>query len=227
MACANAISATSLGQSVRPAAQCLKVDRKPCGTAATPMRRVTAESVTSESGPPSAPVKRCELGPPGPSARTRSAACRDRDTRCSRLAFILSAGTVQSERFRSISRQVAPLTSPERAAVRMANSSALAPAPPTFLRAAKNVGISSTDIALWWVTFRTLEGAGNSLSSRPRHLAGLSPLRAPCTMAQSRISSIRLLRREAVSVLSDQIGWRTWRIFATSMLSTSRLPITR
>ena len=50
-------------------------------------------------------------------------------TRCSLPAFIRSAGTVQTLADRSISLQRAPMTSPVRAAVRMANSSARAAKP--------------------------------------------------------------------------------------------------
>jgi hypothetical protein len=53
----------------------------------------------------------------------------DKGTRCSRPDFIRAAGIVQSAFFKSTSDQVAPRTSPERAAVSTANSSARAPMP--------------------------------------------------------------------------------------------------
>ena len=50
----------------------------------------------------------------------------DSGTRCSTPAFIRSAGMVQIPASRSISDQRAPSASPERAAVRIVNSSARA-----------------------------------------------------------------------------------------------------
>jgi hypothetical protein len=46
--------------------------------------------------------------------------------RCSRPPFMREAGIVQTARSRSISSQVAPRTSPERAPVKIANMSAAA-----------------------------------------------------------------------------------------------------
>ena len=51
----------------------------------------------------------------------------DSGTRCSILAFILSAGTVHKHDSKSISSHCINLTSPERAAVRIKNSSIIAP----------------------------------------------------------------------------------------------------
>ena len=51
----------------------------------------------------------------------------DNGTRCSILAFILSAGTVHKHASKSISSHCINLTSPERAAVRIKNSSIIAP----------------------------------------------------------------------------------------------------
>jgi hypothetical protein len=61
--------------------------------------------------------------------RSRSSAGFDSGTRWSRLAFVRLAGIIQSAAFKSISDQVAPRTSPDRAAVNSANSSARAPTP--------------------------------------------------------------------------------------------------
>src|SRR3546814_4373863 len=56
--------------------------------------------------------------------RTIATALLQSGTTCSRLAFIRCLGIVQRRRPRSNSSQVAPLTSPERLAVRIANSRA-------------------------------------------------------------------------------------------------------
>ena len=72
----------------------------------------------------------------------------DNGTRCSRAPFILWAGTVQIRSFKSISSHRAPITSPDRAAVRIRNSKAVGATPPIFRSWATNSGTSSKGIAL-------------------------------------------------------------------------------
>ena len=69
-------------------------------------------------------------------------AALDSGTRCSRLAFILDAGMVQTLSAKSISLQRAPTTSPRRPAVRIRNSKARAL---MFCRASK-FGHERTDL---------------------------------------------------------------------------------
>jgi hypothetical protein len=62
----------------------------------------------------------------------------DRGTRCSRPAFIRSAGMVHAASSRLTSDQVAPRTSPDRVAVRIANSTARAASPTCSRNSAMN-----------------------------------------------------------------------------------------
>ena len=64
-------------------------------------------------------------------------------TRCSRLAFIRLAGIVHTLPLKSISLQVAPITSPVRAAVKIANSSARAAVPSCSRNAEMNPPMSA------------------------------------------------------------------------------------
>ena len=77
------------------------------------------------------------------SASTTASAAAVSGTRCSRLPFIRSAGTVHTFDLRFISSQRAPITSPVRAAVRIVNSSALAAMPGRARSSAMNVAIST------------------------------------------------------------------------------------
>ncbi len=80
----------------------------------------------------------------------RSASAPDESgTRCGRPAFIRSPGTTHRAAGRSISDHLAPRTSPERAAVRMVNSSARAPVPFSSASLAMKAGIWSMPKALW------------------------------------------------------------------------------
>ena len=63
-------------------------------------------------------------------------------TRCTRPPFMRAAGTVHMRAARSISDHFAPNTSPDRAALRMQNSSAQAPMPCASRNCARNDGQS-------------------------------------------------------------------------------------
>jgi hypothetical protein len=95
------------------------------------MRRSSASIAMLGSGLSALPPG--NTGASGPASERSSAACRiatrvapDSGTRCSRLAFIRPAGTVQMAPARSMSPHVAPIASPVLAAVRMARRSASA-----------------------------------------------------------------------------------------------------
>ncbi len=92
----------------------------------------------------------------GPLARKEEIACprlgkrfedrqrrAQRGTRCSRPAFIRFAGTVQTLPVKSISSQSRPRISPERAAVKMQNSSASAAIPSRSRKSAIKAGTSA------------------------------------------------------------------------------------
>ena len=108
-------------------AQSRKALRKPCTVTSTPMRSKTFSIAEAESGS-------WRWRPGNTKSETRISSSLSRistarslsGTRCSRPAFIRRAGMVQTRASRSISLQRAPRTSPERVAVRMANSSARA-----------------------------------------------------------------------------------------------------
>jgi hypothetical protein len=126
--CAKACSHTSLGNvfATDSARQSRKVERKPCTVISfRPMRRRTAVRLMCENA---APLRR--PGKIGPSVRctllSKTKVDVDRGTRCSRPAFIRSAGMVHTASSRLTSDQVAPRTSPDRVAVRIANSTARA-----------------------------------------------------------------------------------------------------
>jgi len=145
--------------------------------------------------------------------------------RCSLPAFILPSGMVQTPAFRSISCQVAPRTSPDRAAVRMANSSALAPLPGIPLSDTMNAPIWAYGRAAWCSTLAVLFGADSSTSRCPFHRAGLGPVRYSWTVAQSRILSMRPRTLVAVSVLSFQIGRKIAMTWGSSTSFTRILPM--
>jgi len=77
------------------------------------------------------------------------AAGSDKGTRCSRPDFIREAVIVQRDFFKSTSDQVAPRTSPERAAVSTANSSARAPIPSCERRRFMKEATSFSSTAAW------------------------------------------------------------------------------
>ena len=103
-----------------------KAERNPCTVRLPlPMRRIVIAMAMLLIG--------CLLRPPvkmkSPARIARissriAIACGDKGTRCPRPAFMRSAGTVQSRSAMLISSQRAPIASPVRAAVKMANSRA-------------------------------------------------------------------------------------------------------
>lgn len=149
---------TSRGYAVVSPAQSLKVLRKPWAVITLPalshhpalpafaldsfILRITAVKVMSDS------TSFFALGKikfvPAMRGKDSSMARAEGDsgTRCSRSAFIRSAGMIQTPAFLSISPQVAPLTSLDLDAQRMANSKARAPVPSTALSAATNEPMS-------------------------------------------------------------------------------------
>ena len=139
-----------------------------------------------------------------------------RGTSCCSDAFIRPAGTVQSLAARSTSPQVIPRTSPDLAAVKIANSRALAATPSRLRSWDMNVGISPYGRAAWCLTVAFLRGLRNT-SKWPFSLAGFSPLRSPFAFAASRTFSIRPRTLEAVSGFFRQMGCTHRR---TSSVST-------
>lgn len=158
----------------------------------------------------------------------RAKAAGLRGTRCSRPLFILCAGTVEVRDPESISGHVARRTSPDLAAVRMANSSARAADPSCLRREFMKLLASDTGSAAWCLGFATLFRAGSCVSRCPRQRAGFRPSRScrSCRLsAQARISSIRPRTRDAVSVFARQIGSSTSSTCADSTSPTSSWPI--
>ena len=118
--------------------------RKPCAVRSSrPMRRNSIRNAMLLSGRPSLP-------PGNTNARQRIAAicliiasaAGDSGTRCSLRPFIRSAGIVQSRSPKLISSQRAPMTSPVRAAVSIANSRARAAMPSCSRNSAMKAPIS-------------------------------------------------------------------------------------
>lgn len=93
--CAKAASARSDGYEVQSPTQSRKVDLKPCGTAATSIRRITAKSVISDRGCPLVPGKSKLLPSTLGNVLSNSSAALGNAIRCSLPAFIRSAGIVQ------------------------------------------------------------------------------------------------------------------------------------
>jgi len=143
--CANAISRTSAGKLVRSLHQSENVDLKPCAVRSPRlMRRSNIKNAMLLSG-------RRALAPGNTkslwrtfciSARIESAVS-DSGTRCSLPAFMRSPGTTHSRSTKLISSQRAPINSPVRAAVRMANSSAHAATPSCRRSSGMNLAISA------------------------------------------------------------------------------------
>ena len=98
---------------------------------------------------------------------------------------------VQRPASRSSSGQSAPRTSPLRAAVSARNSTARAAIPSRRPSAANQRAASSRARAGWLSAFATFPGFGSIASRFPFHLAGLSPVRWPATVAHERTASMR------------------------------------
>jgi hypothetical protein len=124
--------------------------------------------------------------------------------RCSRPPFILRAGTTQSAASTSISSQFASRTSPERAAVNIANSSARLLTECSPRSCPTNVVTSENGIAPWCPLLSGF-GAGSNLSR-------FSPLRRPRALANEITLSMRARMRDAVSCFFPQIGFKTARM---------------
>ena len=168
------------GKPVRSAAQSRNVDRKPCTVRSPrPMRRSSIRNAMLLSGRPALPPGNTKsLGAnrrhgledrhapdrtAGPGARARLSCARP--------------GTVQSRSARSISSQRAPMTSPVRAAVRIANSSARAAMPSCCAQLGhecRDLGIGQGGVVL---DRRTLLRGRQQVSRWPRQRAGFSPSR--------------------------------------------------
>ena len=118
-------------------------------------------------------------------------------TRWARPAFILSAGTIQTLSMTSL--RLAPVSSPVRAAVNIANSSASAVMASRPCSISIRWGTSEYANAGWCFTLETLLGCGSNVSKCPRQSAGLTPFRSFLVVAADRILSILPRRRDAVS----------------------------
>ena len=116
--CASGASPTAQLTSVRSMHQSLKLLRNPWATAGIPSLRNIAVNTMSDNGFPRKPGNTNSQDPSAnsPACRSTSMDLPDNGTRCSRRAFIRSAGTVHFHSFQLISSQVASLTSRLRAA---------------------------------------------------------------------------------------------------------------
>ena len=179
----------------------------------------------SESGPPPAPEKtNAALSFVARPPPTSSRAWRDSGTRCGLRDFMRSAGTFHSPASKSISDHAAPRTSPERAAVRMANSRA--PAALALGRANRHVMRAiGRRAGRRGRTFATLVGSASIMAMWPFQRAGLGPSRYSATMAQSSTFSMRLRRRVAVSAFAHQMGSRISSTCAVLTSWTGSAPI--
>ncbi len=79
--------------------------------------------------------------------------------------------------------------------------------------------------AAWWSTRAILFGSARRLSRCPLQRAEFSPTRNLLTVDQSRMFSILLCNRVAVSVFSCQIGCSTLTTKAVSIAATGRAPM--
>ena len=122
---ASAASATSRGACERSPAQSRNDDLNPCGTAAMPNSLIILDIVESDIARPVAlgKIRSDPSAKSRASSRTASAAS-DSGTRCSRPAFMRSAGTVHVADARSTSSHRACRASPDREAVSIKNSNA-------------------------------------------------------------------------------------------------------
>ena len=129
--------------------QSRNVDLNPCGTQFSPIRRQTATSVMFETL-----CRRCgdwkitSLSSTSGVDSSSAMAAELSGTRCSRPPFMRAAGTIHVLDAKSISGHLARRTSPDRAAVRIANSRARAPLPSTLASALMKRGISATGSAV-------------------------------------------------------------------------------
>ena len=129
LTCAKASSDTSSAYAVELRAQSLNVDRKPCGTAFTSIRRHTSDILMSDNEPPRGDVNMND-DPSNLGIELRIAIAGSYSgTRWARPAFIRLPKIVHVAESRSTSSQVAKRTSPDRAAVRIKNSRARADMP--------------------------------------------------------------------------------------------------
>ena len=208
--CARACSITSRGCAVASPAQSRNVERNPCTVRSARFIRLSSCSPTMlDNGLPARPGK-SRTPSCWPRSRTSSAiAASDNGMRCSFPAFMREAGIVHKRASRSNSDQLASSASDVRQAVKMHNSTSIAPAPGMARSCGMKAGSSRQSSAAWFSTFATALGFGNSWSRCPRHAAGLSPARNPCTVHHARMPSIRPRSLVAVSVLSRQIGSST------------------
>src|SRR5712691_7645304 len=136
-------------------------------------------------------------------------------TRCSRPAFMRPAGTVQTLASRSISPHRAPKTSPVRAAVKIANSSARAAMPSRPRRASRNSGKSSIGRAAWCSTLRTFAAGRQDLGEVAFPLRRVRPLpeashrggvKHRLDAAADPARGFRLLGPDRIEHLNDQPG---------------------
>ena len=106
---ARALSAASDNSGHCSSAQSVKELRNPCGTAGTPSRRNNTVNVISDIAfPPGIAGKTSPSGPVSPYASVKiSIAMSGRGTRCTLLAFILTAGISQVCLSQMISPQLA------------------------------------------------------------------------------------------------------------------------
>ena len=190
-------------KSVRSAAQSRKVERKPCGPHRPSIRRNTALRAISRqrltTGAEKHDVQHLRIV--GNAARS-SMACGDRARDVRGLPSCARRDGPKPRPGRSRPR-VAPRTSPDRAAVRMANSSARAPIPVTSSHRRHECRDSIRRTAAWCSTFATLDGFGRSfeVAAPARRVLALA---VAAHVAQSRTASMRPRTRVAVSVSSSR-----------------------
>ena len=150
----------------------------------------------------------------------------DSGTRCSFPAFMRSAGIVHTRASISISIHVAPRTSPDRAAVKIANSAARAAIPSRWLNSFMKTPTSCHGKAGGFLTGAILLGLASRFS--PSDLAsvpGSHPAGACSTVAQSRMLSMRPRNLVTVPVLCCQIGLSTFTTKAVSTAATGSAPM--
>jgi hypothetical protein len=117
-----------------------------------------------------------------------------------------TADTVQLALSMSISCQVAPRTSPDRPAVRIRNSSAIAPTLFWFRSAALKVGTSCQGMEAWGSTGAILLRGGRIICGWLCLRAAFGPWHQPRAMAAASTVSMRPRTRTAVSGFTCQIG---------------------
>ena len=144
-----------------------------------------------------------------------------RGMRCALDAFIRSAGIVHTFALISISLQTAPYTSPDRAAVNIANSSARAAVVPSTRNRAMNEGSSAYAMAAKCP--RASLGASGGGERDAPSIELDSPQSAALALLRHR-GRPRFFREgeKPISGFSSQIGLSTSRIAAVSTSSTWR-----